>query len=136
MIKKSGLWIVTLMILASMVLTACGGGASTPEEPAAPAASPTEAPAAPVVTEDGGCPAITITNRGDVAAGEYERLYELADYEAAAGCTMAFSSNPEIADLNARITNNPDLPPVEERVPAEPLVVVPYEEIGQHGGTF
>jgi peptide/nickel transport system substrate-binding protein len=38
--------------------------------------------------------------------------------------------------LNALITNNPELPPVEERLPAEPLVIVPYEAIGQYGGQF
>ena len=27
-----------------------------------------------------------------------------------------------------------DLPPLEERLPEEPLVVVPYDEIGQYGG--
>ena len=27
-----------------------------------------------------------------------------------------------------------DLPPVEERLPADPYVVVPYQEIGQYGG--
>ncbi|MBC8505787.1 MAG: ABC transporter substrate-binding protein, partial [Chloroflexi bacterium] len=119
-----------------MILSACGGAAPA-EEPAAPAeepAAPAEEPAAPA--EETGCPAVTIADRAGVAAGEYARLYELADYEAAAGCTMAFSENPDIAELNAQITNNPDLPPVEERLPAEPFVVVPYEAIGQYGGTF
>ena len=49
---------------------------------------------------------------------------------------MSFAGNPDMADLNAQIINNPDLPPVEERLPAEPLVVVPYEAIGQYGGIF
>ena len=49
---------------------------------------------------------------------------------------MTFSENPEIAELNAQISNNPELPPVEERLPAEPLVVVPYDAIGRYGGTF
>ena len=38
--------------------------------------------------------------------------------------------------LNSQITNNPDLPPVEERLPTEPLVVVPYESIGNYGGVL
>ena len=132
MIKKSGLWIITLMILASMILTACGGGSAPApaDEPAAPAADAPAAdePAAPA--EDDSCAGVTL---GD---GDYTRVYGLADFEAAADCTMAFSENPEIADLNAQITNNPELPPVAERVPAEPMVVVPYEAIGQYGGTF
>ncbi len=135
MLKKSGLWIITLIILASMILSACGGNNAPAEEPAAPAEEPAEDPAA-APAEGNGCPAVTIADRAGVAAGEYARLYELADYEAAADCTMVFSENPDIAELNAQITNNPDLPPVEERLPAEPFVVVPYEAIGQYGGTF
>jgi peptide/nickel transport system substrate-binding protein len=139
MIKKSGLWIITLMVLAAMILSACGGAAPAeePAEPAEPAEEPAE-PAEPAEepAEEAGCPAVTIADRAGVAAGEYERLYALADYEAAAGCTMVFNENPDIADLNARITNNPDLPPVADRLPEEPMVVVPYESIGQYGGVF
>ena len=83
-----------------------------------------------------GCPAVTIADRMGVDAGQYARIYELADFEAAAGCKMVFSENPAIAELNAQIVNNPELPSVEERVPAEPLVVVPYETIGNYGGTL
>jgi peptide/nickel transport system substrate-binding protein len=83
-----------------------------------------------------GCPTVTMADRAGVAAGEYPRQYELADFEQAAGCEMTFQENPAIAELNVRITNNPDLPPVEERLPAEPLVIVPYEAIGQYGGEF
>jgi len=133
MLKKSGLWIITLMILASMILSACGGAPA--EEPAAPAeeAPAEEAPAeeapAEEPAEDGSC-------AGTILADGENRVYELADYEAMAGCTMTFSGNPDMADLNAQITNNPELPAVEERVPAEPMVVAPYEAIGQYGGTF
>jgi peptide/nickel transport system substrate-binding protein len=101
------------------------------EEEAAPVEEEEAAPAM-----EAGCPAVTIADRAGVPVGEYKRLYELADYEAAADCTMVFHENPDIAELNAQITNNPDLPPVEERLPAEPLVIVPYEAIGQYGGTF
>ena len=72
MIKKSTLWIITLLILASMILGACGGSA-TPTEPAEPAktaepAAPTE-PAEPAKTEE---PAETA-----VAASDRRRLVEL-----------------------------------------------------------
>ena len=136
MFKKKGLWLITLVLLLALMLGACAPE-SPAEEEAAPAeeeAAPAEEEAAPA--EEAGCPAVTIADRAGVAAGEYERLYELADYEVAADCTMVFAGNPDMADLNAQITNNPELPPVEERVPAEPLVVVPYEAIGQYGGTF
>ncbi|MCK5313900.1 MAG: ABC transporter substrate-binding protein [Anaerolineales bacterium] len=157
MSNKKGLWLITLVIIFALVLGACGTSAPTEEgvtpteeeaapaeEEAAPAeeeAAPTEEEAAPAEeeaapAEGDGCPAITIADRMGVAASDYERIYELADYEAAAGCEMTFSENPDIAALNSMITNNPDLPSVEERLPAEPLVVVPYESPGQYGGEF
>jgi len=82
------------------------------------------------------CPAVTIDDRKGIVAGKYERLYELEEYELAATCEMEFKENPDIAELNNRITNNQDLPTVEERLPVEPLVVVPYQSIGKYGGQF
>ena len=82
------------------------------------------------------CPGITMADMQGVAPGAYPNQYDLADFEAAAGCDMEFSENPEIAALNARIKGNAELPPVAERLPAEPLVIVPYESIGKHGGQF
>jgi len=82
------------------------------------------------------CPAVTMADMGGVAPGEFPQQYELADFEAAAGCEMEFSENPAIADLNARIQGNPDLPPLAERLPSEPLVLVPYASVGQYGGTL
>jgi peptide/nickel transport system substrate-binding protein len=136
MLNKKGLWLISLMLLFALVLGACG--TSTPTEEAAPPAEEEAPPAeeeAPPADGDA-CPALTIADRMGVAASVFERIYELADYEAAAGCTMTFSENPDIAALNSQITNNPDLPPLEERLPAEPLVVVPYDSIGQYGGVF
>ena len=49
---------------------------------------------------------------------------------------MSFSSNPDIAALNAQIKGNPDLPSLADRIPAEPLVVVPYDSVGKYGGTL
>ena len=50
---------------------------------------------------------------------------------------MKFSDNPNIASINATIQGNPgSLPPVEDRLPDEPLVVVPYESIGKYGNTI
>ena len=80
------------------------------------------------------CPAITLADMGGVAMGAYPQQFELAEFEAAAGCTMEFSANPEVADLNARIQGNGDLPPLAERLPSEPLVMVPYDSVGSYGG--
>lgn len=82
------------------------------------------------------CPAVTVANGMGVAPGAFPQQYELAAFEAAAGCEMTFSANPEIAALNAEIAGNGDLPPLAERLPAEPLVVVPYDMVGTYGGTF
>ncbi|HSF95992.1 MAG TPA: hypothetical protein VLA52_13285, partial [Thermohalobaculum sp.] len=82
------------------------------------------------------CPAITVADMKGVAAGAFPQQFEKAEFEAAAGCTMSFSENPAVADFNSRIQGNPALPPLAERIPAEPLVVVPYDSIGIYGGTF
>ncbi|MCR9109620.1 ABC transporter substrate-binding protein [Marivita sp. XM-24bin2] len=80
------------------------------------------------------CPAVTVADPMGVAAGEFPQQYELSAFQEAAGCTMEFSANPEIEALNAQIKGNPDLPPLADRIPAEPLVVIPYESIGEYGG--
>ncbi len=82
------------------------------------------------------CPAVTMGDSMGVAAGAFPQQYELSEFEAAAGCSMEFSENPAIGDLNARIAGNPALPPLSERLPAEPLVIVPYDSVGHYGGTF
>ena len=52
------------------------------------------------------------------------------------GCELSYKENPAIADLNARILGNGDLPSLAERLPEEPLVVMPYETVGSYGGTL
>ncbi len=81
------------------------------------------------------CPAITVADMGGLTPA-FPQQFELAEFQAAANCTLSFSENPEIAALNARIFGNGELPPVSERLPAEPLVVVPYREIGTYGGAI
>ena len=82
------------------------------------------------------CPAVTMADMGGVTPGAYPQQYELSEFEAAAGCSMEFSGNPEAEALNAEIQGNPALPPLAERIPEEPLVVVPYASVGQYGGTL
>ena len=82
------------------------------------------------------CPAVTVEDSMGVAAGKYPQQYELAEFEELAGCELSFTANPEIADLNAQIRGNPELPPLAERIPEEPLVYAPYHSIGRHGGTL
>ncbi len=83
-----------------------------------------------------GCAGITVEDMQGVAAGKYPQQYELSVYQEAANCTLTYSENPDIAAMNARIRGNGDLPAVEDRLPSEPLVVVPYASLGKYGGTF
>ena len=69
-------------------------------------------------------------------AGKYPQQFELSEFQELAGCELTFKENPEIADLNAKIRGNPELPPLAERLPEEPLVVAPYDSIGTYGGTL
>lgn len=80
------------------------------------------------------CPAITVADPMGVAAGEFPQQYELSAFQEAAGCSMEFSTNPDIEALNAQIKGNGDLPALADRLPSEPLVMVPYDSVGQYGG--
>ncbi|WP_347313438.1 ABC transporter substrate-binding protein [Defluviimonas sp. SAOS-178_SWC] len=82
------------------------------------------------------CPGITVADMGGVAAGAFPEQYDLSEFQAAAGCTMELSENPAIGDLNGQIRANPALASVAERLPEDPLVVVPYDSVGKYGGTL
>ena len=88
------------------------------------------------VAQAASCPAVTVTDMKGVAAGAFPQQFELAEFQTAANCTLTFNANPDIAALNGKIRGNPELPPLAERLPAEPLVVAPYDSIGKFGGTF
>ncbi|MEP2532179.1 ABC transporter substrate-binding protein [Shimia sp.] len=82
------------------------------------------------------CPAITVADMQGVSAGAFPQQYELAEFEAAAGCKMEFSGNPDSEMLNGKIKGNPDLMALSDRIPMEPLVMVPYDSVGKFGGTL
>lgn len=82
------------------------------------------------------CPAISVADMGGVAGGAYPQQYDLGEFQDAAGCTMEFSEHPDIAKLNGMIVGNGDLGSVADRLPSEPLVVVPYASTGKYGGTL
>ena len=68
--------------------------------------------------------------------GKYSQQYELLTFESEADCTMMFSENPNIKNINATIQGNKGLAGVADRLPDEPLVIVPYDTIGSYGGTI
>ena len=82
------------------------------------------------------CPAVTVADMQGVAAGAYPQQYELDEFQSVASCEMTFTANPEIDALNTRIHGNVDLPALVDRLPSEPLVMVPYDAAGRYGGTF
>ncbi len=84
----------------------------------------------------GNCPSVTIADPKGVAPGKYPQQYELSEFQKLANCTLDFNANPAATSLNAKIRGNPDLPPLSQRIPAEPLVVAPYDSIGKYGGIF
>lgn len=112
---------IALFMVASVV--ACTAGGNNPDSTTAGAGR-----------GESTCPAITLADPQGVSESKYPQQFELAEYEAAAGCDMTFFANPEIDAFNSRIAGNAELPSLEERLPEEPLVVVPYEEVGQYGG--
>lgn len=135
--------LLLLILVLSLMLSACQP--STPaipmetatEEPVVeateePVAEATEEPAATEApTEMAGCPPSTLADPMGIS-GAFPQQFELAEFEEAAGCELTFTDNPMFAaDVAAG-----KLPPVEERLPAEPLVVQPYNEIGKYGGTL
>ena len=61
-----------------------------------------------------------------------QEVYNLKDYEQLVGKKLTYSEAPE---LKVKVAAG-ELPPVEERLPEEPLVVKPIEAIGQYGGTW
>ena len=81
----------------------------------------------------GGCPPVTVADDKGIV-GQDVGQFDLADFESKANCKLTFQENPEIGALNGRIQGNPELPPVEARIPAEPLVIAPNSEIGKYGG--
>ena len=54
----------------------------------------------------------------------------LPEYEKITGKSLTYSENPVFTAL----VEKGKLPPVEDRIPSEPLVVNPYDRIGKYGG--
>ncbi|NJN18461.1 MAG: ABC transporter substrate-binding protein [Oscillochloris sp.] len=128
------------LLIAGLLIAACASAPAV-EPTTVPAAVSTSAPVAdataePAAATASGCPAATVASPAGLNwAFPYQ--VELSDFEQQAGCTLSFNENPQISTLNARIGGNPSsLPAVAERLPNEPLVIAPYDEIGVYGGTL
>lgn len=138
--------LLSILLTAALLLAACGQAPSdlpVDDAPAAeaPAAEATaaetpasEAPAAEAGSSEAAASGPILT---DLPAGPGEREVQQAvynspaDYEAETG--SAISEFHEAPALTALVEAG-DLPPVEERLPAEPIVIKPDETIGKYGG--
>jgi peptide/nickel transport system substrate-binding protein len=115
--KKFQLWLAVITVLVLLV-TSCGGAAPTTAPKAeAPKAEATEAPKAEA-------PKAEATEAPMAEATEAPMAEQPAP--------SAYKEAPMLADMVAAGT----LPPVEERLPAEPVVVDVVENIGTYGGTW
>jgi peptide/nickel transport system substrate-binding protein len=138
--------LVVLFAAFALVFAACAPAAPTATQQASQATEPAESTQAPVVSEPeseapaagGACPAITLADMQGVPAGQWPQQYEVAEFEALANCKMTFSGRTEFDPRLSETGHLPEgnIPSVEERLPEEPLVVVPYDEIGVYGGRF
>lgn len=125
---------VIALLIAAFVISACGGGApAAPAQEAAPAAAEpaAAAPAAPAA-------AAPASANVAVSADEYQAQRENCTWatpcwpEVSSEMPTSFQEAPMLAAMVAAGT----LPPVEERLPLEPLVIAPAEMIGQYSGTL
>lgn len=149
-LRLAGLAVLSMAVIAcsspAPVVPTSAPPATTQVQPAGPttasatsqAPSPTQAsapPAATSATAAGSCPAVTLANAQGVPAGKWPQEYELAEFQSLANCKLALSGRTK---YDQRLYDigflKGDLPPVEQRLPEEPLVVVPSEEIGNYGG--
>ena len=80
------------------------------------------------------CPAVTVSDPMGVAPGHSRSSMNWLNSRLA-DCTLKMSENPDIAAMNA-YSRQSGLPALADRLPAEPLVVAPYDMIGSYGGTF
>jgi peptide/nickel transport system substrate-binding protein len=73
---------------------------------------------------------------GKDAGGKYPHLFEKKEFESRYHCQLQYHQNPAIGELNARIAGNPKLKPLAQRLPQDPLIIAPYQEIGRYGGVL
>ena len=114
--------LIALLAIMALILVACSGGAATTED-----AAPSDAGAGGAAASDAAS-----DDEGNMAGVRPGSLHNLDDYQAMTGETLEFNEAPMLAEMVAA----GDLPPVAERLPDNPLVVVPWNEVGEYGGAI
>lgn len=113
--KLRQIWWIVLLIIASLLIAACG---PRPELPDA---------AAPVEVEDAASSAAEESSTAEEPAAE-----PAAERNTQTEFSGTYNEAPSLKEMVAA----GEIPRVEERLPAEPLMVEPYESIGKYGGTW
>ncbi|HRE26085.1 MAG TPA: ABC transporter substrate-binding protein, partial [Anaerolineales bacterium] len=106
--RKAQLWL-SVSTVVGLLAASCAQATPAPQATEPVAAEPTATSQAIVVAEASATPAPT----AEVSEDQYKEAPQLADMVAAG-----------------------DLPPVAERLPANPVVTTPVESVGQYGGTI
>ena len=75
-------------------------------------------------------------NAGGPAEAPMEEAPAAADTTAADTTAAGPASQYNEAPMLAEMVANGELPPVDERLPSNPLVIEPWDEIGHYGGTW
>ena len=131
------------MTASSIVVASCAGEAPQTNVPTAPAATaPTAAAAAPATAAPAAptaaaaaataAPAAATTAAPEAATNLVGELQGPTIITDPSKIPTSFKEAPLLADM----VKASKLPPVQERVPAEPLVIQPLEGIGTYGGTW
>ncbi|HRW05369.1 MAG TPA: ABC transporter substrate-binding protein [Caldilineaceae bacterium] len=128
-VRKSTVQLCSWLLVAALLLAACGAPAApaptTGGEEAAPAAE------APAVGGSAGIGGAVLTDK-PADAGEREVTTEVYNSPAEAGGIAEYHEAPQLAE----VVNSGDLPPIDERLPLNPIVVKPEEAIGKYGGVM
>ncbi len=82
-------------------------------------------------TDDGASAVMDMSATMDIDATGIPQIFELSAWEAKSG-PIEFNESP----MTAAMVASGELPPIEDRIPAEPVVIVPAEEIGTYGGAM
>ncbi|MCB0121499.1 MAG: hypothetical protein KDE58_04605, partial [Caldilineaceae bacterium] len=125
-VRKSTVQLCSWLLVAALLLAACGAPApTTGGEEAAPAAD------APAVGGSAGIGGAVLSDK-PADAGEREVTTEVYNSPAEAGGIAEYHEAPQLAEM----VNSGDLPPIDERLPLNPIVVKPEEAIGKYGGVM
>lgn len=122
--RYGALSLVLLVLL--LLIAACGGGAPQSTDPAVPVEGGETTTDAPAASPDG-APVDEYQAQREACTSESPCWPEIAETVPA-----SFQEAPMLAELVAK----GELPPVEERLPVNPLVIEPAEMIGQYGGVL